>query len=217
MDMSKWIEPKSDQLNADDLLGGPRIITVTGVRGTDAADQPVAISYEGDGGKPYKPCKSMRRVMVHCWGKDAASYAGKSMELYCDPDVQFGGMKVGGIRIRAMSHIDAKKQFALTATRGKKAAYTVQPLKAPEKEDAAAKWADAYIAKLDTLDAEALDMFMREKAHKLLELQTARPDLHARITAELERRRPFPAQADSSGFEDDLVPPQQTGSDYDGA
>jgi hypothetical protein len=120
MDMSQFIVAKSDQLNADDLLGGPRTITITGVRGTDAADQPVAVNYEGDAGKPYKPCKSMRRVMVHCWGKDAAKYAGRSMTLYCDPDVQFGGMKVGGIRISHMSDIDGKKQMALTATRGKK-------------------------------------------------------------------------------------------------
>lgn len=128
MDMSAFIAPKSDQLNADDLIAGPRTITVTSVRGTDAADQPVAIHYEGDGGKPYKPCKSMRRVMVHCWGKNAAGYVGKSMELYCDPEVMFGGMKVGGIRIRSMSHIDGPKQMALTATRGKKAPYKVQPL-----------------------------------------------------------------------------------------
>lgn len=136
MDMSKFIAPKSDQLNADDLIAGPRTITITSVRGTDAADQPVAVHYEGDAGKPYKPCKSMRRVMVHCWGKNAAEYVGKSMELYCDPDVQFGGMKVGGIRIRAMSHIDGPKQMALTATRGKKAPYKVQPLADAPKQQA---------------------------------------------------------------------------------
>ena len=55
MDMSKFIAARSDQLNADDLLGGPRTITVTQVRGTDAADQPVAVHYEGDQGKTFKP------------------------------------------------------------------------------------------------------------------------------------------------------------------
>jgi hypothetical protein len=136
MDMSQFIVAKSDQLNADDLLGGPRTITITGVRGTDAADQPVAVSYEGDRGKPYKPCKSMRRVMVAVWGKDAVKYAGKSMTLYCDPEVQFGGMKVGGIRISHMSDMTAKKQMALTATRGKKGMYTVHPLTdAPQQQE----------------------------------------------------------------------------------
>jgi hypothetical protein len=135
VDMSKFIVAKSDQLNADDLLGGPRVITITGVRGTDASDQPVAVNYEGDAGKPYKPCKSMRRVMVFCWGKDAHAYAGKSMELYCDPEVSFGGMKVGGIRISRMSHIGGPKQMALTATRGKKGLYKVEPLTdAPQQQ-----------------------------------------------------------------------------------
>lgn len=149
MDMSRFIVAKSDQLNSDDLIGGPRIITVTGVRGTDAADQPVAVSYEGDAGKPYKPCKSMRRVMVHCWGKDAASYAGRSMELYCDPDVQFGGMKVGGIRISRMSHIDGDRQMALTATRGKKGLYKVRPLETRNQPQAtSAVDLDAALANL---------------------------------------------------------------------
>lgn len=128
MDMSKTIIPKSDQLNADDLIGGPRTITVTGVRGTDTAEQPVAVNFQGDDGKPYKPCKSMRRVMVHVWGPDAKAYVGRSMTLYCDPAVQFGGMKVGGIRISHMSHMNGPMTMALTATRAKRAPFTVQPL-----------------------------------------------------------------------------------------
>lgn len=128
MDMSKFIIAKSDQLNSDDLVGGPITVTISGVKGSDNPEQPVSISYEGDAGKPYKPCKSMRRVMVGVWGMDAAKYVGRSMTLYRDPDVQFGGMKVGGIRISHMSDIDAKKSMALTSTRGKKGLYTVQPL-----------------------------------------------------------------------------------------
>ena len=71
-DLAKTIEPKSDQLNADDLIAGPRTIVITAVRANaGSAEQPVSISFEGDDGKPYKPCKSMRRVMVHVWGPDA--------------------------------------------------------------------------------------------------------------------------------------------------
>ena len=53
-----------DQLNADDLIGGPRTITVTRVSKMKEPDQPIAIYFEGDGGKPYKPGKSMRRVLL---------------------------------------------------------------------------------------------------------------------------------------------------------
>jgi hypothetical protein len=129
VNMAAFTAPKSDQVNADDLLCGPRTITVTGVRANDGGpEQPVSIDFAGDDGKPYKPCKSMRRVMVHVWGADAKQYIGRSMTLYCDPGVQFGGMKVGGIRISHMSHIDKPQTMALTATRAKRAPFTVQPL-----------------------------------------------------------------------------------------
>lgn len=123
------IEAKSDQLNSDDLITGPRTVTITDVRGVDG-DQPVAVSFDGDGGKPFKPCKSMRRVMVHCWGVEAKEYVGKRMTLYRDPEVAFGGMKVGGIRISHVSHIDRPMVIPLTVTRAKRSPYEVKPLKA---------------------------------------------------------------------------------------
>lgn len=128
-DMAATIAPKSDQLNADDLISGPRTITITRVSGNDNPDQPVNVFYESDNGKPFRPCKSMRRVMVHVWGPDAQAYVGRSMTIYRDPAVQFGGMQVGGIRISHMSHIDRVQQMALTATRAKRAPFRVEPLK----------------------------------------------------------------------------------------
>lgn len=127
LDLSKTIAPRSDQLNADDLIGGPRTITITGVK-LVAEDQPVAINFENDEGKPWKPCKSMRRVLVKAWGSDGAKYAGRSLTLYLDESVRFGGAAVGGIRICAMSHLSRDLVMALTATRGTKKAYTVKPL-----------------------------------------------------------------------------------------
>ena len=127
-DISKTIEPKSDQLNSDDLLAGPRTIKVTKVA-LLGGDQPVAIHYEGDNGKPYKPCKSMRRVMVSVWGNDGNTYAGRSMMLYRDDKVSFGGAAVGGIRISHMSHIDKDVTLALTVTRANRKPFTVKPLR----------------------------------------------------------------------------------------
>ncbi len=127
MDISSTIAPKSDQLNADDLIAGPRTIVITRVFGNqDAPEQPVSVAFEGDGGKPYKPCKSMRRVMVHAWGPDASSYVGRSMTLYRDPDVKFGGMAVGGIRISHMSHIDRDMTVSLTESKARRKPYTVR-------------------------------------------------------------------------------------------
>ena len=53
-DLTSTITPKSDQLNYDDFIGkGSITIKVTAVKKSpDDKQQPVAISYEGDNGKP---------------------------------------------------------------------------------------------------------------------------------------------------------------------
>lgn len=131
VDMSKTIAPKSDQMNYDDFLVGSKTITITGVKSTGNVtdQQPVSIHYQGDAGKPYKPCKSMRRVMVKVWGSEGAEYVGKSMTLFGDPNVIFGGQKVGGIRISHMSHIDTEINISLTASKTKRLLYKVTSLK----------------------------------------------------------------------------------------
>ena len=128
-DMTSTIEPKSDQLNADSLPPGvSRTIKITRVEVKPGTDQPCDVHYEGMQGKVFRPGKSMRRVMVHIWGKDSAAYVGQSMTIYTDPDVQFGGMKVGGIRISHMTGIKKPVTIALTATRANRKPFTVKPL-----------------------------------------------------------------------------------------
>lgn len=127
MDMTPTLEAKSNQLTSDDLIAGPKTITVTKVT-AGSNEQPVAISYDGDQGKPWYPCKSMRRVLVAAWGADAKEYVGRSLTLFRDPEVSYGGIKVGGIRISYMSDLDGPLSIALTVTRQKRAPYKVQPL-----------------------------------------------------------------------------------------
>lgn len=163
MDMSATIAPKSDQLNADDLIGGPRTITVTRVTanpGGNGADQPVNVFFEGDNNKPFRPCKSMRRVMVHCWGKDAQQYAGRSLTLYRDPEVTWGGMKVGGIRISHMSHIEKPEVMALTATQKQRKPYRVDPLQVEQSRETGMS-ADAALSAAKMQAAKGKDAFLR--------------------------------------------------------
>ena len=128
--MAEAIVPKSDQLNADDLIAGPMTITITDVSIRGGQEQPVSIHFEGDNGKPYKSCKSMNRVLVTAWGADAKKYVGRSLTLYRDPTVKWAGMEVGGIRISHMSHIDSPLTMALTMTKQNKRPFTVKPLEA---------------------------------------------------------------------------------------
>ncbi|MBL4858672.1 MAG: hypothetical protein JKY36_05680 [Erythrobacter sp.] len=165
VDMSQTIAPKSDQLNADDLIGGPRTITITRVTGNEGnAEQPVNVFFDGDNGKPFRPCKSMRRVMVKIWGADASKYPGNSMTIYRDPKVKWGGMEVGGIRISHMTGIDQKQTMALTESKQARKPYTVQPLKVEEKPQAVPDRgaADKIISTIARApDAEKLDAYLK--------------------------------------------------------
>lgn len=127
IDLRKTIEAKSDQLNADDLLGGPRILKITKVK-EGSAEQPIAISYEGDNGKPWKPSKGMRRVLVAAWGPDGEGYIGRQVEVYTDPTVKWAGSEVGGIRIFRLSDIKNTIVMPLAVAKGKKVPVTIKPL-----------------------------------------------------------------------------------------
>lgn len=147
MNLAPTITPKSDQLNADDLITGPITIKVTALKGSNEPQQPVSIHYEGDNGKPYKPCKSMRRVLVSAWGANGAEYVGRSMTLYRDEAVAFGGIQVGGIRISHLSHIDKDLTMALTVSKTSRKPYTVRILEVVDysKELAAIKGAASVV------------------------------------------------------------------------
>jgi hypothetical protein len=127
MDLTASIAPKSDQLNSDDLITGPRTFTIAGAD-EGSAEQPANIHLAELPGRPWRPSKSMRRVLVYCWGHDTEPYAGRRVTLYRDPEVTFGRDKVGGIKISHLSHIDRAKSVSLTVTRGKRAPHTVDPL-----------------------------------------------------------------------------------------
>lgn len=140
-DLASTIIPKSDQLNADDLIAGPMTITITKVSKVKG-EQPIIINFEGDNGRPYKPGKSMRRVLVLVWGGNGNHYVGEALTLYRDPEVTFGSDKVGGIRISHMSGIDGPRELAITVKRGQRKPFHVKPLVKAAKRPAAADKAE---------------------------------------------------------------------------
>lgn len=127
MDITETLTPKSDQLNAEDLLTGSRTVTVEKVT-KGSAEQPVDIHLVEFPGRPFRPSKTVRRIIVAAWGAETSVYTGRRMTLYRDPDVKFGGMDVGGIRVSHLSNIAKRMQIALTTTRGKRAPFVVDPL-----------------------------------------------------------------------------------------
>lgn len=162
--MASVIVPKSDQINADDLLSGPITITITDVQVKTGQEQPVSIYFDGSD-KAFRPCKSMARVLVAAWGPDASKYKGRSLTLYCDPKVRWGGMEVGGIRISHMSHIDSAMTMALTVTRANKKPFTVKPLVAASQP--AATFTDDDDQTITEQQATELDALCTETGRDL--------------------------------------------------
>ena len=149
MDMSASIAPKSDQLDAIELAAGPRTFTIAEVTKHNV-EQPWNL-HLAEFPRPWRPSKSMLRVMAAAWGLDGSKWAGNRVTLFCDPTVQFGNETVGGTRISHMSGIDKALKLPLLVKRGKSALFTVQPL--PNTAPAPARDWLAEAGKLSDVDA----------------------------------------------------------------
>lgn len=148
-DIEQAIAPKSDQLNAIDLVGGPVVVTIDNATKGNL-EQPVNIHLAEFPKRPFKPSKSMLRVIVTAYGKIVEAWAGQRMELYRDPNVTYGGAKVGGIKIAALTGID--KPFTVPLLEARKVTpHQVKPL-AASAAPVAASVSDAQIEDADTVD-----------------------------------------------------------------
>lgn len=216
VDLTPFTQPKSDQLNADDLIGRTLTIKITRVTG-QAGDQPVSIFFEGDNGKPYKPCKSMIRVLRHLWSSNGAEFVGRSLTLYRDEKVKFGGLAVGGIRISHMSHINGQQTMALTESKAKRSPYVVKPLAtAPEDyalmalkkngDDASANGVAAYTGWLGTLqpaEKERVRQFHQTWSQRAKAFDEPRPDHSAPAASSSP---PVPQNEPESTIPEDAFP-----------
>lgn len=128
IDLGVTIVPKSDQLNADDLIAGAKTIKIRDIKQSESDTQPISIYFEGDNNKPYKPNKGMRRVLVQIWGTKGNDYIGRMLTIIRDESVKWAGAEVGGIVITHASHIDSPKKLAVTVSRGQKKSMTINPL-----------------------------------------------------------------------------------------
>ena len=186
-DMSATIVAKSDQINAADLIGSPRTITIKEVRIKAGEDQPVTIMIEGDK-KAFRPCKGVRRLLVRVWGPDASKYIGESMTLFCDPSVTWAGKEEGGIRISHMTGLSEKVVEFMRTSRAATKPYTIMPLTgdAPRNntKQTAEQWADEQAgAARACASLDSLSDLMAKGARPMDKLQSAKPDLWTAVNA----------------------------------
>lgn len=228
-DMLKAIEPKSDQINAEDMLDRDMTITITGVQVRPGTEQPVSMKFEGSE-KVFRPCKTVSRIIVAAWGADTANYIGRSMTLYRDPAVKWAGMAVGGIRVKAISHIDAPLKLALAESKQNRKITVVQPLKLPTggqpagqgaDPNAAEKWVTDHIGFVaGAADRERLAQIQDSGKKAMVKLQSANPALWERVMAaygqrlvELSDDDPFAADEPETGRSDAQHGDQHDGTD----
>lgn len=203
LDISSTLMTKSDQLNSDDLIGGPITVEVERVKRGDTTEQPVFVYYVGCNNKPWKPCLTMRRALAAVWTSDAGTWVGKRMTLYRDPSVTFGKDDVGGIRVSHVSGIDRTMSLRLNSSKGKKRAVTLEPLvtQTPEQQQAKAdeqakkrkvaaeKAAAKIVADITAAaDVEAMNAVTTAAADTIARFREGYPDLAELVDAAITAR-----------------------------
>lgn len=161
-DITDTLAPKSDQLDAIDLMGKPpRVFTITQVDVKPGAEQPVSV-HLAEFPRVWRPNVSMRRVLGHCWGTKSSAWIGRQVELYCEDGVKFGNDTTGGTRISRLSHIDGPKTVPLLLSKGRAGSWKVEPLPAeptapapdPRIAELKAEWHDADPERKVAIEAE---------------------------------------------------------------
>jgi len=152
MDFRSTVIPKSDQLNFEDVQSQPITAIIKAVR-AGSREQPVFIDLDGYDGRPYKPSKSMRRVLIGGWGADGHSWIGKSLTLIGDPSVKFGGVAVGGIKIHAMSDIESDFSMMLSVSRGRRNEHRVKKIESTKPDNPNYALLIDFTNKVSSMDA----------------------------------------------------------------
>ena len=189
--MSATIVAKSDQVNADDLIGGSMTIRIESVdkRLNDPAGQTAWIHY-GDPKKTYKPGLSMRRVIIGLYGNDSREWIGKQLTLFRDPEVPFGSAKVGGVRISHATGITEPKTIMIQTKKGVRKPWTVLPFPAEQPNEKAVKWAQDFIAKINACsDAKMLAGLIMDNQRALSKLAETEPELSKMVTDAANEKR----------------------------
>jgi hypothetical protein len=184
LDVTQSLASKSDQLNNPDLAGGPVVVEILGVReSTGQADkdkQPYEVLLSG-GLKPWRPCKTMRRLLSEIWGTDAHIWIGHWIRLYRDPSVKFGPDETGGIRFDG-ADIEKNTVITLPTKRGQYSRYQVAPIKPP------ASWLADLLAETGLTIAD-LDAHRAESTPPKLAVSTLSDDERNKLCA-FYRRNP---------------------------
>lgn len=93
----------SKYMKQDDLPN-PAIGVISHVAVEEMQDgEPKPVVHYSNGLKPMVLNKGNGEMICVLYGDDTDGWAGKSIEIYADPTIMFGGKRTGGIRVRKPS------------------------------------------------------------------------------------------------------------------
>lgn len=197
-DLTKAIEAKSDQLNADDLAVGPRTIKITKVIvDNKLTSQAISIYFVGDNGKPWKPSKGMTKALCQAWNTvESDKFVGKSVTLFRDPTVIYGGSDVGGIRVSHVSDISKPKKIRLRISRTKFVTFIMERLNLNDEPSDDVTAVHAYARNAATQGKDAFGVWWK----------SATPDERGCVGDIMDELKELAAKADAADDEEPYVP-----------
>lgn len=154
MDIANSLAPRSDQINADDLVAGPMTVTIREVVEGKATQPYDFLLVETD--RAWRPPKTVRRLIAAAWGTtDGKVYEGRRVRLYRDARVAFGKDACGGVRVSHMSHLSEPFEVKLQVSKGKRELFHVDPLPELSRADQLrAEWKSANPERRAEIEAE---------------------------------------------------------------
>lgn len=154
-DITDTLAPKSDQLDAIELIDGPRTFTIERVVVKKGAEQPVSV-YFVEFPRPWRPGVNQRRVLNYCWGKHSSKWVGRRVTLFRDPNVTYGAGKPGGTRIRHLSDIAEPMSAPILESQGRPGLYLVEPM--PRVDELRCEWVNATPERKAEIEAEVAQL-----------------------------------------------------------
>lgn len=169
LDFSESLVAKSNQLNADNLAGGPITVQITGAKVSLRDDQPLTFRLSG-GHMPWKPCKGMRRLLAEAAKSSSARpWIGKWVRLFRDPSVKWAGAETGGIRVSGIdaSILRSARDFRVRDGRNSHTSYRIEPISDRKEEGAPTADLEAFLDEVGLAIAD-VDAWLQSKGRPVL-------------------------------------------------
>lgn len=132
MNIREFVKIKSDRLNYEDFIMGPKDFTIVRLaKKIDQGKPRLLIFFDGYESTPYWPSLGMVKCLSSPdgWGEaEFPQWIGRRMRLFGEPTVVFAGKEMGGIQISAISHIKGEYTTKITLRRGLRIDFTIEPL-----------------------------------------------------------------------------------------